>query len=110
MSKLQKLLNEHKDQLRDYCSEIKYEDWYIFCHDSSWCVSWSMTLNDLLFQTPFLSWLEWNSWHSNKRIMSINWQLFEADSDISDYHKINLCLLTTDEERIQYLEDNIIDE
>lgn len=78
-----------------------------------WLTNWlhngfTMSLADLLFNTPFLSWLEWSSGHNNKRIMSISEQLYEAESHISDYHKINLVLLDTDEARIIYITNNTL--
>lgn len=68
-----------------------------------------MSLSDLLFNTPFLSWLEWKddtliSWIRDRG----NTRLLSEPREISDYHKINLALLSTDSERIEYLESNTL--
>ena len=108
--KLQELLNKHKDKLWDWrYNNIELDDhidfYFIDC-DSNW-FKVSFSLLDLLFSTPFLSLLEWKKWWSlwTERD-NINWlsmkTLFWGSSD---YHKINLVLFNTDEERIKYIEE-----
>lgn len=80
------------------------------------------SLNDLIFWTPFLSLLEWKivyeCWVHSPEICQY-WYLWwcadleyqnkiDSEDQKSDYHKINLCLLNSDEDRIKYLEDNVI--
>lgn len=69
-----------------------------------------INLTTILFSTPFISLLEWKKWWSLwAERDNINWlsikTLFWGSSD---YHKINLVLLNTDEGRISYLENNTI--
>jgi len=106
MNKLQKLLNEHKDELRP---DIEIE----FHFDSET----KYPLSTLLFDTKFLNLLNWKytnwNWGYNARV-DLEWFHTEKEFswwyNMSDYHKINLCLLDSDDERIKYLEDNTIDD
>ena len=113
--KLQKLLDKHKHNLWDWCDAILYEKWQIYVNYWKDTVDietalWQFSLSDLLFSTPFLSLLEWrqteqyyicypnldsyyeSDYHEEKKLSSI------------EYHKINLVLLNSDAERIEYIE------
>lgn len=104
--KIQELLNKHKDKLWDWrYNNIELDDhidvYFIDC-DSGW-FKVSFSLSDLLFSTPFLSLLERKDfWHSYQELFwtwEQSWYL-----TWHEYHKINLVLLTTDIERIKYIE------
>ena len=68
----------------------------------------SISLSYLLFSTPFLSLLEWDDNKCDKvwihQYMKW-WKFVEWYSIYEQYHKINLVLLTTDIERIKYIEE-----
>ena len=114
--KIQELLNKHKDKLWDWWynqlvidkeARENYKwiiiDWRVNDNPMS-----EFSLTDLLFDTPFLSLLEWKEVHfedCDKWWLDYERYVFWIKSD---YHKINLVLLSTDEERIFYLEDNTI--
>jgi len=60
-------------------------------------------LSWLLFSTPFLSLLEWKSdWLESRKHFCVWFVSYGCSS--YNYHKINLVLLTTDIERIKYIE------
>lgn len=112
MDKLQKLLNEHKDKITNWYenTELRQMSWWnfrLYLRNEPWDIDY-ISLAEILFNTPFLSWLErkiiydWTNW--------IKYDEYEYAVEIgdSDYHKINLCLLNSDEDRIKYLEDNVI--
>lgn len=115
MEKIQQLLNEHKDKLRWWLYDIQLSNYNCtdiwLREDVEWDI-WNFvkmqSLSDLLFNTPFLSWLEWN-WPElwTDWIHFIDWD-YSTEPKQSDYHKINLVLLSTDEERIIYLESNLL--
>ena len=67
----------------------------------------SISLSYLLFSTPFLSLLEWDDNKCDKiwihQYMKW-WKFVEWYSIYEQYHKINLVLLNTDKERIEYIE------
>ena len=69
----------------------------------------SISLSYLLFSTPFLSLLEWDDNKCDKiwihQYMKW-WKFVEWYSIYEQYHKINLVLLNTDEERVKYIESN----
>lgn len=105
--KLQELLDKHKDKLWDWRFSILT---FIMDCDWIWRIEkqpyYNVRLSELLFDTPFLSLLEWRKWWSLwAERDNINWlsmkTLFWGSSD---YHKINLVLLNTDAERIKYIE------
>ena len=117
--KLQKLLDKHKDKLWDWLynqlvidngARENYKwiiiDWRVNDNPMS-----EFSLSDLLFSTPFLSLLEWDDNKCDKvwihQYMK-SWKFVEWYSIYENYHKINLVLLNTDEERISYLENNTI--
>ena len=110
MSKLQQLLNKHKDKLRDWrYNKIEadmQQTWTIFI-DVFNTFSSSYSLSDLLFSTTFLSLLEWKEdWNCYQELFCT----WEQSWYITwyKYHKINLALLTTDQERVGYIEENTI--
>jgi len=120
MEKLAQLLNEHKDKLWDweYFRIEIYKDPIggdMIIEAESQISAFVnrkklYSLSDLLFNTPFLSWLEWNGrrWWTN---WIHNYAYEEYDTvteDDSDYHKVNLVLLSTDSERIAYLESHTL--
>lgn len=88
MQKLQQLLEKHKEKLRDRGESV-------------------YSLSDLIFSSSFLSLLEWNDdlcedvWIKQKMK---DWKFVEWHSVYDTYHKINLALLNTDKERIEYIE------
>lgn len=110
MEKIQQLLNEQKDKLWDWepLETILTIDWILIIETDSGNIN---SLSNLLFDTPFLSWLEWKEgkdtelWMKSK---SSNPDFIEWYNDMSyNYHKINLALLSTDEERIKYVEEHV---
>ena len=112
--KLQELLETHKDKLWDWrYNNIELDDhidvYFIDCDNNWFKVSFS--LSDLLFSTPFLSLLEWDDNKCDKiwihQYMKW-WKFVEWYSIYEQYHKINLVLLDTDEERVKYIEENTI--
>ena len=127
MEKIQQLLNEHKDKLwgwwtkftiwtrntKNHSKQIMITHEY---HIYQWRWEVQYSLSDLLFNTPFLSWLNWLytpvdrdliCWDSN--LYRDDWAYEQVSQRLteSDYHKINLALLSTDSERIAYLESNL---
>jgi hypothetical protein len=124
MDKLQKLLNEHKDKLWGWLYDIQLSNYNStdiwLWEDVEWDIGnfiRMQSLSDLLFCTPFLSWLNWLytpvdrdliCWDSN--LYRDDWVYEQTSQRLteSDYHKINLCLLSTDEERIIYIENNTL--
>lgn len=107
MEKLQQLLDKHKDELRmgkedDLTLVQEYWNYYI-----NLAITWeSFSLSDLLFSTPFLSLLERQS-KTYRRLLDP----YEVEYGIEwekEYHKINLALLATDQERVEYIEKNAI--
>lgn len=111
--KLQELLDKHKDKLWDWCDAILYEEWQIYVNYWRETVDpqtalWQFSLSDLLFSTPFLSLLEWkrnNTWTSRQMQHNKSGAMIKMANFTSPlFHKINLVLLNTDEERIKYIE------
>lgn len=119
MEKIQQLLNEHKDKLwyPDLTISI-YDWWFTIRRNIHHSLPWSIiSLSEILFNTPFLSWLNWLytpvdrdliCWDSN--LYRDDWVYEQTSQRLteSDYHKINLALLSTDSERIAYLESNLL--
>lgn len=116
--KLQELLTKHKDKLWDWLGELiidlkARENYQIIVIDLriNDKPTAAFSLADLLFDTPFLSLLEWDDNKCDKiwihQYMKW-WKFVEWYSIYEQYHKINLALLTTDQERIIYLEENTI--
>ena len=114
--KLQELLNKHKDKILFVQWWVSYaiiffeetnDITYIY-HQEDWKqISVDKSLSDLLFSTPFLSLLEWNkSWLESRKHFCV-WFVSYGYSSYN-YHKINIALLNTDEERIKYIEENTI--
>lgn len=113
MEKIQQLLNEHKDKLWGWLYDIQLSNYNStdiwLWEDVEWDIGnfiRMQSLSDLLFDTPFLSWLEW------KKINRSDWNNIQLHEmylpNVSDYHKINLVLLSTDEERIIYIKNNTL--
>lgn len=113
MSKLQQLLDKHKDKLRMWKEDdltLIQEYWKYYINLS---ITWeSFSLSDLLFSTQFVSLLDRhnidvdlceygydNDWVPNKKVKKLS---------IVEMHKVILALLTTDEERVEYIEENTI--
>ena len=113
MEKIQQLLNYHKDKLWYPELSISTQDWWfkVYKHRNHRNQLNHRSLSEILFNTPFLSWLEWDTeWISVAvRERSYNWDC-EIDYWWSDteYHKINLALLSTDKERIKYVEQFVL--
>jgi len=116
MDKLQKLLTLHQNKFpwwRNFklvIDENSVENWEFMVNwtDDGYII-FEWWLPQLLFNTPFLSWLEWKEPFEYSRIsITSYWAWERTDTTHSDYHKINLCLLNSDEDRIKYLEDNVI--
>lgn len=114
--KLQELLDKHKDKLWEwYFVTIELSsfdnDIDLHCRYESAIYPEIKPLSELLFSTPFLSLLEWDDNKCDKiwihQYMKW-WKFVEWYSIYEQYHKINLALLTTDQERIIYLEENTI--
>lgn len=117
--KLQELLDTHKHKLWDW--------WYnqLVIDNGAWenyqwiIIDWRVndnpmsefSLSDLLFSTPFLSLLE-RKIDASEKVWIHQYikdeRFIEWYSTYENYHKINLVLLNTDEERISYLENNTI--
>lgn len=124
MQKLQELLTKHKEKLRDWVYNTidlckfwfsTYEDYILDCRLPSWNRE-NKHLSELLFSTPFLSLLEWEKqyeiWSHSPEI--ITWWYLDCCSEIQHskkidsewdyrYHKINLALLESDKERVDYI-------
>ena len=119
MQKLQELITKHKEKLRDWTfdkleidntaynnqkiidEETIIIDWRI--NREPMCV---FSLSDLLFSTPFLSLLSWDdskcdATRTKQHIK--NWTFIEWYSIYESYHKINLALLESDKERVDYI-------
>lgn len=125
--KIQELLNKHKDKLWDWLGELII-DWLgeliidLKARENYQTIVIDLRINDeptaafsladLLFDTPFLSLLEWEKWDSDfvTYDYDIYWILSPTTRRLSthEHHKINLVLLSNDEERISYLENNTI--
>lgn len=116
--KLQELLNNYKDELRKWDNSyaiLFYEEEniidYIYYQEDWTQINIKKSLSDLLFSTQFLSLLEWDENMCDKvwihQYMKW-WKFVEWYSIYENYHKINLALLNTDEERIKYIEQNTI--
>ncbi len=113
--KLQALLDKHKDKLWWWHSYaiIFYEETntidYIY-YQENWEQKYvEKYLSDLLFNTPFLSLLDFKS-------VDADIAEYQYDDDwvpisiiktltTSEYHKINLALLPDDKSRVEYIED-----
>lgn len=85
---------------------IVTEYWKYYINSAIEWVSYS--LSNLLFNTPFLSWLEWKPLDDWTDWVRYDEYEYDRDTQASDYHKINLVLLSTDEERIIYIENNTL--
>lgn len=118
MEKLQALLTLHKDKLWGWLYDIQLSNYNStdiwLWEDVEWDIGnfiRMQSLSDLLFSTPFLSWLEWREKNhkinrSNVEKKSRVTRYFTQEQ--SDYHKINLALLDTDSERITYIINNTL--
>ena len=111
--KLQELLDKYKDKLWDW--------WYneLVIDNGAWesykwiIIDWRVndnpmsefSLAELLFSTPFLSLLEWSKyeWYLYWIKQDDQWTVKNIYYD-DRYHKMNLVLLNTDSERIEYIE------
>lgn len=110
--KLQELLNKHKDKLWDwiYRDILIIEDicYCLYTQEDGREIREKKSLSDLLFSTPFLSLLEWDDNKCDKiwihQYMKW-WKFVEWYSIYEQYHKINLVLLNTDEERVKYIQE-----
>ena len=113
--KLQELLTKHKNKsiFNNMNMKLCNTDWdkHRFHIALEWWARWYVSLSDLLFSTPFLSLLEWDDNKCDKiwvhQYMKW-WKFVEWYSIYEQYHKINLVLLDTDQERIDYIEENTI--
>lgn len=114
--KLQELLDKHKDKLFNWTKEVKVLTEYIWDDCNTiiqllqqwlWWIIYK-SLSDILFSTPFLSLLEWkrnNTWTSRQMQHNKSGAMIKMANFTSPlFHKINLVLLNTDEERIKYIE------
>lgn len=121
--KIQELLNKYKDNLfHKDVSEIEYINWIVFGYEldgKRLMPHTKFSLSDLLFSTPFLSLLEWKMENYlrcklivDDVVLDGQWQPHDRNTtrqfDSKTIHKINLVLLNTDEERIEYIEANTI--
>lgn len=113
--RLQELLEKYKDKLWDwiYRDILIIEDicYCLYTQEDSREIREKKSLSDLLFSTPFLSLLEWKIDASEKVWIHQyikDERFIEWYSTYENYHKINLVLLNTDEERKSYLENNTI--
>ncbi len=112
--KLQELLNKHKDKLWDWLGGLQIDK---IARENHRTIVIDLRINDeptaafslcdLLFSTPFLSLLE----RKREPIMNIAWLYQDYDWELEKYyendyrhHKINLVLLNSDAERIEYIE------
>lgn len=121
--KLQELLNKHKDNLRKeftiksimLCNTDWKKDKFHLAIDI-WFTIVYKSISDLLFSTPFLSLLERVKspneilvrtefeWLISPLWCNEEWQQIRCYWNTYQYHKINLVLLNTDAERIEYIE------
>ena len=105
--KLQELLTKHKNKsiFNNMNMKLCNTDWdkHKFHIALEWWARWYVSISDLLFSTPFLSLLEWKKNDFESYMQNWNWIC-----DDFNIHKINLALLTTDQERIDYIEENTI--
>ena len=107
--KLQELLDKHKDKLWWWHSYaiIFYEETntidYIY-YQENWEQKYvEKSLLELLFNTPFLSLLDWKKKDTYHWWYGSNDE--EYDSSDYQYHKINLALLPDDKSRKEYIEE-----
>lgn len=106
--KIQELLNKYKDKIWEWYFvkiELSYfeNDIDLHCWWQSAIYPVIKPLSDLLFSTPFLSLLEWKSdWLESRKHFCVWFVSYGCGS--YNYHKINLVLLNTDKERIEYIE------
>ena len=109
--KLQELLTKHKNKsiFNNMNMKLCNTDWdkHRFHIALEWWARWYVSISDLLFSTQFLSLLEWNkSWLESRKHFCVWFVSYGCSS--YNYHKINIALLNTDEERIKYIEENTI--
>lgn len=112
--KLQELLNKYKDKVHNWVYDdiLHFEETneiiYIYYQEDWKRISINDSLSDLLFSTPFLSLLEWREYEWDCYDKYTKYQskacYQETDYCYENYHKINLVLLNTDAERIEYIE------
>ncbi len=110
--KIQELLNKHKDKLWDwiYRDILIIEDicYCLYTQEDGREIREKESLSDLLFSTPFLSLLEWKEyeWDCYDKYTKYESKASNQENDYryGSYHKINLVLLNTDEERVKYIE------
>lgn len=110
MEKIQQLLNQHKDKLWYPELSISTQDWWfkIYKHRNHSNPLHYRSLSEVLFNTPFLSWLKWEDLYDwDDWIKYDQYEVVKNIND-SDYHKINLVLLSTDSERIKYVEQFVL--
>ena len=110
--KLQELLSKHGHDLRWTWRAKLVENYSILLLD----IDKSISLSYLLFSTPFLSLLERVKspneilvrtefeWLISPLWCNEEWQQIRCYWNTYQYHKINLVLLNTDAERIEYIE------
>lgn len=109
MQKLQELITKHREKLFywtyiDLCNTDWDENKIHLAFD--WWARWYASLSDLLFSTTFLSLLEWDdskcdATRTKQHIKK--WTFIEWYSIYESYHKINLALLKSDKERVEYI-------
>lgn len=109
MQKLQELITKHKENLRDWkrVKAVLCDDWVIIYEIITNKI---YSLSDLLFSTPFLSLLEWKEtskewqkWEHFYGIVDCEWRKDYSETWYN-FHKINLALLESDKERVEYIE------
>lgn len=114
--KLQELLEKYKNKIW-YLDFAKIElscfenDVDLLCYRYWELYPDIKPLSWLLFSTPFLSLLEWKipePMHTSWIYQDFDWEIERYYENCYQHHQINLALLTTDKERIDYIEQNTI--
>lgn len=122
IQQFEEILNKKKKHLSDkinsefnnVCIETDRRYWcLIYFMGFNWNTLYKITLSDLLFwKIDFLESLIWKfDWsHYVKNPRDDRWCIvwdYNCNSSETDYHKMQLVLLSSDEERILYIINNI---
>lgn len=104
--KLQKLLNKHKDELWDwkyqYPNLVPWNDWVYYIELNEYVL---ITLTHLLFSTHFLEIIKLKRNTPAYREKRSEWLFQNAYHEINnEFYKIELAILRTDKERVEYIE------
>lgn len=110
MKKIEELLKKHKNNIAKWYDNIEFRElsWWnfrLYLRNEPWDVDY-ISFCEILFNTPFLSLLEWNdgivkdAWIRQEMG---TWKFIEWHSIYNTYHKINLALLESDKERVDYI-------